>query len=105
MKKKKMTKLEKIVRMFSGTKEIEEQFANDVQTYGDEFIAVADKLDITNPWDQAVLVAILTNMLACVSVNAMLYGVNLEDAIRGNYNESVKGYKELTAKEMLKGNI
>ena len=36
MKKKKMTKLEKIVRMFSGTKEIEEQFANDVQTYGDE---------------------------------------------------------------------
>ena len=43
---KKMTKLEKVVRMFSGTKEIEEQYANDVQTYGDEFIAVADKLDI-----------------------------------------------------------
>ena len=31
---KKMTKIEKMVRMFSGTKEIEEQFANDVQTWG-----------------------------------------------------------------------
>ena len=29
---KKMTKLEKVVRMFSGTKEIEEQYANDVPT-------------------------------------------------------------------------
>ena len=105
MKKKKMTKLEKMVRMFSGTKEIEEQFAKDVQTYGDEFIAIADKLDILNPWDQAVLVAILTNMLACVSVNAMLYGVDLKNAIRDNYNESVQGYKEQIAKEMLKGNI
>ena len=102
---KKMTKLEKVVRMFSGTKEIEEQYANDVQAYGDEFIAVADKLDIRNPWDQAVLVAILTNMLACVTVNAMFDGVNLEKTIRDNYFDALKEYKKMAAKEMLKGNI
>ncbi len=102
---KKMTKLEKVVRMFSGTKEIEEQFANDVQTYGDEFIAIADKLDIRNPWDQAVLVAILTNMLACISVNALLDGVNLEKSIRDCYYEALKEYKQLASQEIVKGNI
>jgi hypothetical protein len=102
---KKMTKLEKVVRMFSGTKEIEEQYANDVQTYGDEFIAVADKLDIRNPWDQAVLVAILTNMLACISVNALLDGVNLEKSIRDCYYDALKEYKKLATQEIVKGNI
>ena len=102
---KKMTKIEKVVRMFSGTKEIEEQFANDVKTWGDEFTAVADKLDIRNPWDQALLVAILTNMLACVTVNAMFDGVNLEKTIRDNYYEALKGYKEMVAKGLVKGNI
>ena len=102
---KKMTKLEKVVRMFSGTKEIEEQYANDVQTYGDEFIAVADKLDIKNPWDQAVLVAILTNMLACISVNALLDGVNLEKSIRDCYYDALKEYKKLATQEIVKGNI
>lgn len=102
---KKMTRIEKMVRMFSGTKEIEEQFANDVQTWGDEFTAVADKLDIRNPWDQALLVAILTNMLACVTVNAMFDGVNLENVIRDNYYDSLKEYKKMAAKEIAKGNI
>ena len=102
---KKMTKLEKVVRMFSGSKEIEEQYANDVQTYGDEFIAVADKLDIRNPWDQAVLVAILTNMLACISVNALLDGVNLEKSIRDCYYDALKEYKKLATQEIVKGNI
>ena len=100
-----MTKIEKVVRMFSGAKEVEEQFANDVQTWGDEFTAVADKLDIRNPWDQALLVAILTNMLACVTVNAMFDGVNLEKTIRDNYYEALKGYKEMVAKGLVKGNI
>ena len=102
---KEMTKLEKVVRMFSGTKEIEEQYANDVQTYGDEFIAIADKLDIRNPWDQAVLVAILTNMLACISVNALLDGVNLEKSIRDCYYDALKEYKKLATQEIVKGNI
>ena len=102
---KKMTKLEKVVRRFSGTKEIEEQYANDVQTYGDEFIAIADKLDIRNPWDQAVLVAILTNMLACIRVNALLDGVNLEKSIRDCYYDALKEYKKLATQEIVKGNI
>ena len=102
---KKMTKLEKVFRMFSGTKEIKEQYANDVQTYGDEFIAIADKLDIRNPWDQAVLVAILTNMLACISVNALLDGVNLEKSIRDCYYDALKEYKKLATQEIVKGNI
>ena len=102
---KKMTKIEKMVRMFSGTKEIEEQFANDVHAWGDEFTAVADKLDIRTPWDQAVLVAILTNMLACVTVNAKFDGVNLEEAIRDNYYDALKEYKKQAAREIAKGNI
>ena len=102
---KKMTKIEKVVRMFSGAKDVEEQFANDVQTWGDEFTAIADKLDIRNLWDQALLVAILTNMLACVTVNAMFDGVNLEKTIRDNYYEALKGYKEMVAKGIVKGNI
>ena len=102
---KEMTKIEKVVRMFSGTKEIEEQFANDVKTWGDEFTAVADKLDIRNPWDQALLIAILTNMLACVTVNAKFDGVSLEEAIRDNYYDALEKYKKMAAQEMLKGNI
>ena len=102
---KKMTKIEKMVRMFSGTKEIEKQFANDVQTWGDEFTAIADKLDIRNPWDQAVLVAIFTNMLACITVNAMFDGVNLEKAIRDNYYDALKEYMKQAAREIAKGNI
>ena len=102
---KKMTKIEKMVRMFSGTKEIEEQFANDVHAWGDEFAAVADKLDIRNPWDQAVLVAILTNMLACVTVNAKFDGVNLEEAVHDNYYDALKEYKKQAAREIAKGNI
>ena len=102
---KKMTKIEKMVRMFSGTKEVEEQFANDVQTWGDEFTAIADKLDIRNPWDQALLVAILTNMLACISVNALLDGVNLEKSIRDCYYDALKEYKKLATQEIVKGNI
>ena len=102
---KKMTKIEKVVRMFSGAKDVEEQFANDVQTWGDEFTAVADKLDIRNPWDQALLVAILTNMLACISVNALLDGVNLEKSIRDCYYDALKEYKKLATQEIVKGNI
>ena len=102
---KKMTKIEKMVRMFSGTDDIEKQFANDVQTWGDEFTAVADKLDIRNPWDQAVLVAILTNMLACVTVNAKFDGVNLEKAVHDNYYDALKEYKKQAAREIAKVNI
>ena len=102
---KKMTKIEKMVRMFSGTDDIEKQFANDVHAWGDEFTAVADKLDIRNPWDQAVLVAILTNMLACVTVNAKFDGVNLEKAVHDNYYDALKEYKKQAAREIAKGNI
>ena len=102
---KKMTKIEKMVRMFSGTDEMEKQFANDVHAWGDEFTAVADKLDIRNPWDQAVLVAILTNMLACVTVNAKFDGVNLEKAVHDNYYDALKEYKKQAAREIAKGNI
>jgi len=97
---KKMKKIEKMVRMFSGADEMEKQFANDVHAYGDEFAAVADQLDIRNPWNQAVLVAILTNMLACVTVNAKFDGVNLEKDIRDNYYDALKEYKKIAAKEL-----
>ena len=66
---------------------------------------IADKLDIRNPWDQAVLVAILTNMLACISVNALLDGVNLEKSIRDCYYDALKEYKKLATQEIVKGNI
>jgi hypothetical protein len=44
-------------------------------------------------------------MLACVTVNAMLDSVNLEEAIRDNYYQALTGYKKQAAQELLKGNI
>ena len=52
--------------MYSNLQEMEEQFASDVATMGKEFTDLAEAhFDLLNPWDQTVLVAILTNMLAC----------------------------------------
>ena len=103
--KKKKTNLGKRIHMYNSLQDMEKQFANDVHTLGEEIAAVANKLDVRNPWDQSVLVAIMTNVLACVTVNAMFDGVNLEKAIRDNYNHAVEEYKKIAAKEMLKGNI
>ena len=103
--KKNKTNLGKRIHMYNSLQDMEKQFANDVQTLGEEIAAEANKLDIRNPWDQSVLVAVMTNVLACVTVNAMFDGVNLEQAIRDNYNHAVEEYKKIAAKEIVKGNI
>ena len=105
MMKKNKTNLGKRIHMYNSLQDMEKQFANDVHTLGEEIAAVANKLDVRNPWDQSVLVAVMTNVLACVTVNAMFDGVNLEQAIRDNYNHAVEEYKKIAAKEIVKGNI
>ena len=103
--KKNKTNLAKRVHMYRNPQDMMKQFANDVKTFGEEVAAVANKLDVRNPWDQSVLVAVMTNVLACVTVNAMFDGVNLEQAIRDNYNNAVVEYKKIAANEIVKGNI
>jgi hypothetical protein len=101
-----MKKLKKLVNMYSGTKETEITFAKEVEQTGNELVEILGRVhDFLNPWDQAVLVAILTNMLACVTVNAKFDGVNLEEAIRDNYYDALKEYKKQAAREIAKGNI
>ena len=101
--KKKMTQLNKLVHMYDNTREMEQQFAYDVETMGNQFVKVADQFDLRNPWDQAVYVTILTNMLACVAVNALLDGDNLIPAIEECFEESKKEYLKLAKDQILKG--
>lgn len=100
--KKNKTNLGKRNHMYNSLQDMEKQFANDVHTLGEEIAAVANKLDVRNPWDQSVLVAIMTNVLACVTVNAMFDGVNLEKAMKETYELSLEDYRKQYDENMKK---
>jgi len=94
-KMKKTTMLGKRVHICSGLEEMEQQFAHDVATVGREFTDIAErKFDLTNPWDQAVMVGILTNMLAAVEVQAEQDGTNLEQAMKDFYELNKEEYRQ-----------
>ena len=100
---KKKTNLGKCVHVYSNLQEMEEQFASDVAEMGGKFTALAEShFDLLNPWDQTVLVAILTNMLACVEVQAELDGVNMEKSMKDFYKMTKKDYLQ-QAREKLSG--
>ena len=81
--------------MYSGRQEMELAFAKDVETMGEEFAALAESnFDLMNPWDQTVLMAVLTNMLAYVEVLAELDGVNMEKSLKESYEISKKDYHQ-----------
>ena len=98
--KKKQTNLRNRIHFFSDFKDMESQFSHDVEVTSKEFIAIVDQqFDMRNAWDQSVLAAILTNMLAYVEVYAELDGVNMMDTMKecfdlnlDEYHKQVKAY-------------
>ena len=91
--------------MYSNLQEMEEQFASDVAAMGKEFTALAEAhFDLLNPWDQTVLVAILTNMLACVEVQAELDGVNMEKSMKEFYEMNKRDYLQQAKENLLRKN-
>ena len=95
MKKNKKTNLGKRIHMYNSLQDMEKQFANDVATMGQEFTKIAEEnFDPKNPWDQAVMIAILTNMLAYVEVNAELDGANMERAMKDLYETNLEDYRQ-----------
>ena len=101
--KQKKTNLAKRVHMYRSLQDMEKQFANDVATMGQEFTKIAEEnFDPRNPWDQAVMVAILTNMLAYVEVYAELDGVNLENDMKETYKMNLEKYRQQYDENMKK---
>jgi hypothetical protein len=104
--KKEMKKLKKLVNMYSGTKETEITFAKEVEQTGNELVEILGRVhDFLNPWDQAVLVTVLTNILAFMEVNAKYNGIFLDEAIKGCYEDSKKEYLEQAKKNILAGRV
>ena len=100
--KKQKTNLAKRVHMYRSLQDMEKQFAHDVATMGQEFTKIAEQnFDPTNPWDQTVMVAILTNMLAYVEVQAEIDGCNMEHAMKDLYEMNLEDYRQ-QAKENMK---
>ena len=101
--KQKKTNLCKLVHVYSSVKDMENQFAQDVATMGQEFTKIAEEnFDPTNPWDQAVMVAILTNMLAFVEVYAELDGANMEQMMKELYEMNLEDYRKQGKENMKK---
>lgn len=104
--KKEMKKLKKLSLMCSGSKESEKMFAKDVKTLCENLKGITEgKYDVMNPWDQAVMIVSLTNLLACIEVNARFDGVILDEAIKGCYEDSKKEYLEQVKENILAGRV
>ena len=100
--KQKKTNLAKRIHMYRSLEDMEKQFAKDVATMGKAFTDMIEKhFDTTNPWDQSVLAAIMTNVLAYVEVQAEQDGVNMECAMKDFYELNLVDYRN-QVKENLK---
>lgn len=100
--KQKKTNLAKRIHMYRSLEDMEKQFAKDVATMGKAFTDMIEKhCDTTNPWDQSVLAAIMTNVLAYVEVQAEQDGVNMERAMKDFYELNLVDYRN-QVKENLK---
>ena len=100
--KQKKTNLAKRIHMYRSLEDMEKLFAKDVATMGKAFTDMIEKhFDTTNPWDQSVLAAIMTNVLAYVEVQAEQDGVNMERAMKDFYELNLVDYRN-QVKENLK---
>lgn len=100
--KQKKTNLAKRIHMYRSLEDMEKQFAKDVATMGKAFTDMIEKhFDTTSPWDQSVLAAIMTNVLAYVEVQAEQDGVNMERAMKDFYELNLVDYRN-QVKENLK---
>ena len=93
------TDLKKKVHFYESKNDMLKQFNHDITTVGKEFEKkVYEYVDLKNPWDQAVLTAILTNILACMVLNAHLDGSEMEQYVIDQFKVNINNYFHL-AKE------
>ena len=91
--------LGKMVHFYESLDDAIKQYQNDVAKMGELFADVLyENFDITNAYDQTVLSGILTNLLAYVEVYAEMDGVNMQKAMREDFENNLNGYRKL-AKE------
>ena len=92
---KNKTNLGKRVHEYKNVDDMAKQFGHDVGMIGSLFAKMVDDLfDLTNPWDQSVLGAILTNMLAYLEVNAEIDGCNMEKPMKTSYELCREDYRK-----------
>ena len=92
---KNKTHLKQIYHYYNDLDDMAMQFAYDVATLGKKFSSIIDsEFDHKNPWDQGVLVAILTNLLAYVEVCAEFDEVSLEQSMKEYYEDYLKDYRK-----------
>ena len=102
--KQKKTNLAKRIHMYRSLEDMEKQFAKDVATMGKMFTEMIEKhFDATNPWDQTVLIAIMTNVLAYVEVQGELDGVNMEQNMKNFYQMNLEDYRNQVKENLKKG--
>ena len=98
--KKNKTNLGMRVHVYNSLQDMEIQFANDVATMGKKFTELLEAyFDPANPWDQSVMVAIMTNILAYVEVLAESSGDNLEKLMKELYEDNLKEYRKQLVKK------
>ena len=96
----KKTNLGKRVHVYRSFQDVAIQFANDVETMGKKFSElIVAYFDPANPWDQSVMVAIMTNILAYVEVLAESSGDNLEKLMKELYEDNLKEYRKQLVKK------
>ena len=96
----KKTNLGKRVQVYRSFKDVAIQFASDVETMGKKFSnLIVAYFDPANPWDQSVMVAIMTNILAFAEVWAELGGDNLEKLMKELYEDNLKEYRKQLVKK------
>ena len=101
--KQKKTNLAKRIHMYRSLEDMEKQFANDVATMGKMFTdMIEEHFDTTNPWDQNVLMAIMTNVLAYVEVQGELDGVIMERAMKEFYEMNLVDYRQQVKENLTK---
>ena len=93
--KKVKTNLRKSVHMFSSMEEIKKQYAHDVKVMGEQLNDYVYQFDPRNPYDQEVLSAILTNILAWIQVHADWENFNMTPVFKKKYETALKKYREL----------
>ena len=98
------TNLGKMVHFYESLDDAIKQYQNDVAKMGELFAAVLyEHFDIKNAYDQTVLSGILTNLLAYVEVYSEMDGVDMQRAMREDFENNLNGYRKLAKENLKKG--
>ena len=91
----KKTNLGKWVHVYESLEDAKKQFNRDVEIMSKYFVDIVYReFDMRSPYDQTVLEAILTNLLAYVEVYAEMDDVNMEAAIWEDFQNHLARYRQ-----------